>query len=71
MSTFVLVHGASQSTGTWDLLAPFLEKHGHRVITPVRSGSGTDQSRLSPEITLQHHVEDVLLGLSKFRGPGS
>jgi pimeloyl-ACP methyl ester carboxylesterase len=66
MSTFVLVHGAWQSTGTWDLLAPLLEKHGHRVITPVLSGLGTDQSRLSPDITLQQHVEDVLLELAKF-----
>src|SRR5580692_6977334 len=65
MSTFVLVHGAWQSTGTWDRLAPLLEKRGHRVITPVLSGLGTDRSRLSPDITLQQHVEDVLVELSK------
>lgn len=65
MSTFVLVHGAWQSTGTWDLLAPLLEKHGHRVITPLLSGIGTDQSRLSPDITLRQHVEDVSLELSR------
>jgi len=69
MSTFVLVHGAWQSTGTWDLLAPLLEKHGHRVIAPVLSGLGTDQSRLSPDITLRKHVEDVSLELSKVPGP--
>jgi pimeloyl-ACP methyl ester carboxylesterase len=62
-STFVLVHGAWQSNGTWDLLAPLLEKHGHRVIRPVLSGLGTDQSRLSPDITLQQHVEDVSVEL--------
>jgi pimeloyl-ACP methyl ester carboxylesterase len=66
MSTFVLVHGAWQSTGTWDLLAPLLEKHGHRVITPVLSGLGADQNRLSPDIALQQHVEDVSLELSRF-----
>ena len=66
MSTFVLVHGAWQSTGTWDLLAPLLEKHGHRVITPVLSGLGADQNRLCPDITLQQHVEDVSLELSRF-----
>ncbi len=65
MATLVLVHGAWQSNGTWDLLAPVLEKRGHRVITPVLSGLGTDRSRLSPEITLQQHVEDVLVELSK------
>jgi pimeloyl-ACP methyl ester carboxylesterase len=66
MSTFVLVHGAWQSTGTWDLLMPLLEKQGHRVITPVLSGLGTDQDRLSPDITLQQHVQDVLVELSRF-----
>ncbi len=65
MSTFVLVHGAWQSNGTWDLLAPLLEKRGHRVITPVLSGLGTDQSRLSRDITLMQHVEDVSVELSR------
>ena len=59
MSTFVLVHGAWQSTGTWDRLIPLLEMRGHTVITPVLSGLGTDESRLSPDITLRQHVEDV------------
>jgi pimeloyl-ACP methyl ester carboxylesterase len=65
MSTFVLVHGAWQSAGTWDLLRPLLEKQGHRVITPVLSGLGTDQNHLSPDITLQQHVEDVSVELSR------
>jgi len=65
MATLALVHGAWQSNGTWDLLAPLLEKHGHRVITPVLTGLGTDRSRLSPDTTLQQHVEDVLVELSK------
>ena len=69
MSTFVLVHGAWQSVGTWDLLVPLLEAGGHRVITPVLSGLGTDQGRLSPDITLRQHVEDVLLELSNVSEP--
>ena len=64
MSTFVLVHGAWQSTGTWDLLVPLLEEQGHKVITPVLTGLGTDQSRLSADITQRHHVEDVSRSLS-------
>jgi pimeloyl-ACP methyl ester carboxylesterase len=64
MSTFVLVHGAWQSTGTWDLLKPLLEEHGHTVITPVLSGLGTDQSRLSPDTTLRQHIEDVARALA-------
>ena len=63
MSTFVLVHGAWQSSGTWDLLVPLLEKRGHRVITPVLRGLGTDQGRLSRDITLMQHVEDVSVEL--------
>jgi pimeloyl-ACP methyl ester carboxylesterase len=69
MSTFVLVHGAWQSAGTWDLLTPLLEKRGHRVITPILTGLGTDQERLSPDITLTQHIEDVALELSKFPDP--
>jgi pimeloyl-ACP methyl ester carboxylesterase len=69
MSTFILVHGAWQSTGTWDLLAPLLQQHGHKVITPVLSGLGVDQSRLSPDITLRQHVEDVSAELSKSPEP--
>ena len=67
MSTFVLVHGAWQSVGTWDLLTPLLEEHGHRVITPVLSGLGTDQGRLSSDITLGQHVRDVLIQFSKLQ----
>src|SRR5215467_14988044 len=69
MSTFVLVHGAWQSTGTWDRLTPLLEEQGHTVIAPVLSGLGTDQSRLSAEITLRQHVDDVSLALAKLPDP--
>jgi pimeloyl-ACP methyl ester carboxylesterase len=65
MSTFVLVHGAWQSNGTWDLLVPLLETRGHRVITPVLRGLGTDKGRLSRDITLLQHVEDVSVQVSK------
>jgi pimeloyl-ACP methyl ester carboxylesterase len=65
VSTFILVHGAWQSTATWDLLAPLLERHGHQVIRPVLSGIGTDQNSLSPDVTLRQHVEDVSVLLSK------
>ena len=59
MSTFVLVHGAWQSSGTWDLLSPLLKEHGHRVITPILRGLGKDQSHLTSDVTLLQHVEDV------------
>lgn len=69
MSTFVLVHGAWQSNGTWDLLVPLLEQPGHRVLAPVLSGLGTDQGRLSPDITLGQHVEDVSRQLANLPDP--
>jgi pimeloyl-ACP methyl ester carboxylesterase len=64
MSRFVLVHGAWQSIGTWDLLTPLLEEPGHKVITPILRGLGTDQTRLSSDVTLSQHVEDVLIQVS-------
>jgi len=69
MSTFVLVHGAWQGAGTWDLLTPLLQKRGHRVITPVLSGLGTDQGRLSSDTTLRQHVQDVADELSQLHEP--
>jgi pimeloyl-ACP methyl ester carboxylesterase len=68
MSTFVLVHGAWQSAATWDLVAPLLEENGHRVIVPTLSGLGTDHNALSPDITLQQHIQDVSLAISKCSG---
>src|SRR5215472_1463283 len=64
MSTFVLVHGAWQSAGTWDLLVPMLQKRGHRAITPVLRGLGTDQSNLSSDVTLHQHIEDISVKLA-------
>jgi pimeloyl-ACP methyl ester carboxylesterase len=61
----MLVHGAWQSAGTWDRLVPLLEDRGHKVITPILSGLGTDQNRLSPTITLRRHVEDISSELAK------
>jgi hypothetical protein len=52
MSTFVLVHGSWQSAGTWDLVKPQLEAQGHTVVTAILTGLGTDQRRLSPNVSL-------------------
>ena len=69
MSTFVLVHGAWQSTGTWDLLTPLLQKRGHDVVAPVLSGLGIDQGCLSPKTSLGQHISDVSIELSKLQSP--
>lgn len=67
MSTFILVHGAWQSAGTWDLLAPLLQREGHRVTTPILRGLGTDQDHLTPDVTLRQHIEDVSTELATLR----
>src|SRR5690349_1489491 len=64
MSTFVLVHGAWQSSGTWDLVAPLVQKHGHEVIIPILRGLGIDQNHLTADVTLHQHVEDVSRALA-------
>jgi pimeloyl-ACP methyl ester carboxylesterase len=68
LSTFILVHGAWQSSGTWDRLSPLLQKQGHEVITPTLRGLGTDESRLSADITLHQHIEDVAKELAALQG---
>jgi len=65
--TFILVHGAWQSTGTWDRLVPLLQKDGHAVIIPTLRGLGLDQARLTADITLHQHVQDVCAELSRVR----
>jgi pimeloyl-ACP methyl ester carboxylesterase len=60
MSTFVLVHGASQGASTWDLVVPKLQATGHKVFTPVLTGLGEDSHRLSPAVNLDSHIGDVV-----------
>jgi len=64
MSTFILVHGAWQCAGTWDLLIPLLQQHGHKVVTPTLRGLGADQAHLTSDVTLSQHVEDVSRALT-------
>jgi len=45
-------------------MAPLLQKHGHKVITPTLRGLGTDQNHLTSDVTLHQHVEDVATKLA-------
>lgn len=69
MSTYVLVHGAWQSAGTWDLLTPFLYDAGHKVVTPALEGLGIGNSNLTPSISLSTHVEGISAVLADAREP--
>jgi pimeloyl-ACP methyl ester carboxylesterase len=64
MSTFVLVHGAWQTSSTWDLIVPLLQKAGH-VVVPQLSGLENDGIALSPSISLSTHIENVVEVLNR------
>jgi pimeloyl-ACP methyl ester carboxylesterase len=65
MANFVLVHGAWQTAATWDLTAPRLRKEGHSIFIPLLAGLEKDGRKLSAEIGLQTHIDDVLAGLRR------
>ena len=56
----MLVHGAFQSSGTWDLVAPAPEAGGSRVIAATLTGLGADAGALSEAVTLDTHIRDVV-----------
>lgn len=60
MATFTLVHGAWQSSATWDLVVAKFIDAGHRVHTLTLTGLGSDAQRLTAQVNLTTHFEDVL-----------
>lgn len=56
----VLVHGAWQTAATWDLVAPALRDRGHDVFTVALTGLEGVAGELTPDITLDTHIDDVL-----------
>ncbi len=56
--SFVLVHGAWQEAGTWDLVRPKLEAAGWTVDVPELTGLESSAS-LTPDIDLERHIQDV------------
>ena len=59
MATFVLVHGGGHGGWCFGPLARILRAEGHEVHAPTLSGLGSRAHLLSPDITLDTHVEDV------------
>jgi len=59
MSTYILVHGAWHGGWCWQRVAPLLRARGHEVLTPSLTGMGEHAHMLSPQITLETHVQDV------------
>lgn len=60
MSNFVLVHGAWHGGWCWQRVAPLLQQAGHRVHAVTLTGLGERAHLLSPAITLDTHIDDVL-----------
>jgi len=59
-STFVLVHGAWHGGWCWQRVAGPLRARGHRVTTPTQTGLGERAHLLSPAITLETFVADLV-----------
>ena len=60
MTDFVLVHGAWHGAWCWRRVVTALWKQGHRVFTVSLTGVGERAHLLSPAITLETHIEDVV-----------
>ncbi|PTY00137.1 alpha/beta hydrolase [Opitutus sp. ER46] len=60
MSTIVLVHGALQTSATWDLVAPRLRRLGHEVFTPELSGMGPRGGPMTAGISLDTHIANLV-----------
>jgi pimeloyl-ACP methyl ester carboxylesterase len=60
MANFVLVHGAWHGGWCWQRVTALLQKAGHRVHAVTLTGLGERAHLLSPSITLDTHIDDVL-----------
>ncbi len=60
MANFVLVHGAWHGGWCWQRVAATLQQQGHRVHAVTLTGLGERAHLLSPAITLDTHIDDVI-----------
>ncbi len=58
--TFVLVHGMWHGGWCWSRVAEVLRGRGHTVTTPTQTGLGERKHLLSPSITLDTFVADIV-----------
>ena len=63
MADLVLVHGAWHGSWCWRRVLPLLWLAGHRVVPVTLTGLGERAHQLSPDITLDTHVEDVVAAM--------
>jgi pimeloyl-ACP methyl ester carboxylesterase len=60
MATFVLVHGAWHGSWCWKRVRKLLQSEGHDVFTPTLTGVGERSHLISPQISLDTHIADVV-----------
>jgi pimeloyl-ACP methyl ester carboxylesterase len=60
MADFVLVHGAWHGAWCWQRVTPALQAQGHRVHAVTLTGLGDRVHLMSPLITLETHISDVM-----------
>ncbi|MDP3166102.1 MAG: alpha/beta fold hydrolase [Hydrogenophaga sp.] len=60
MANFVLVHGAWHGGWCWQRVTLALQQQGHRVHALTLTGLGERAHLLSPAITLDTHIDDVI-----------
>ncbi len=60
MANFVLVHGAWHGGWCWQRVTSALQAKGHRVHALTLTGLGERAHLLSPAITLDTHIDDVI-----------
>lgn len=60
MTDFVLVQGAWHGAWCWKRVLPSLWSAGHRAFAVPLTGIGERSHQMSPDITLQTHIADVL-----------
>ena len=60
MANFVLVHGAWHGGWCWQRVTSALQAQGHRVHAVTLTGQGERAHLLSPAITLDTHINDVI-----------
>jgi pimeloyl-ACP methyl ester carboxylesterase len=60
MAIYVLVHGGGHGGWCYKRVSPFLRNAGHEVYTPTLTGLGERSHLLSPGVTLDTHIMDVV-----------
>lgn len=60
MANYVLVHGAWHGGWCWQRVVPLLAAQGHRVHAITLTGVGQRSHLMSPLITLETHIADVM-----------